>query len=368
MNYFIDTKGSNPAYLQLYHYFVQDIVSGIYPLNTRLPSKRIIAEETGISVITVEHAMDLLSEEGYIEPRQRSGYFVIYREADFQAVPEPGQTEWRTPHPQVHHVSAFPYTVLAKTMRKVLLDYGEEILIKSPNHGCMELRTEICSYLGRSRGIQVSPSQVIIGSGAEYLYGLVAQLFGAGCTFALENPSYEKIRKVYEAMGITCDMLTLSHDGILPSELKRTQATVLHVTPFHSYPSGISIGISQKREYLHWAKKRNAVIVEDNYDSELTVSSKPESPLFSMAKDENVIYMNTFSKTIAPSVRIGYMILPAGMVDDFNEKLGFYSCTVPLFEQYVLVELLQSGDYERHINRVRRKRREEEKHQFPKKQ
>lgn len=361
MNYFIDPKGSIPAYLQLYHYFVQDIVSGIYPLNTRLPSKRTIAEETGVSVITVEHTMDLLSEEGYIESKQRSGYFVIYREADFQAIPEPAQAEWRAPHPQVHHVSAFPYTVLAKTMRRVLLDYGEEILIKSPNHGCMELRTEICSYLGRSRGIQVSPGQVIIGSGAEYLYGLVAQLFGAGCTFALENPSYEKIRKVYEAMGITCDMLTLSHDGILPSELARTQATVLHVTPFHSYPSGISIGISQKREYLHWAKKRNAVIVEDNYDSELTVSSKPENPLFSMAEDGNVIYMNTFSKTIAPSVRIGYMILPAGMVDDFNEKLGFYSCTVPLFDQYVLAELLRSGDYERHINRVRRKRRQEEK-------
>ncbi len=361
MNYLIEQNSNTPAYIQLYNYFVQDIVSGIYPLNTRLPSKRIIAEETGVSVITVEHAMNLLSDEGYIETKQRSGCFVIYREADFQVTPEPNQMEWKVSHPQVHHVSEFPYSVLAKTMRKVLLDYGEEILIKSPNHGCQELRMEICSYLGRSRGIQINPSQVIVGSGAEYLYGMVAQLFGAGCTFGLEKPSYEKIRKVYEAMGITCDMLTLSADGILPSELARTQATVLHVTPFNSYPSGITIGISQKREYLNWAKKRKAVIVEDNYDSELTVSSKPESSLFSMAEEVDVIYMNTFTKTIAPSVRIGYMILPARMVEDFNEKLGFYSCTVPLFEQYVLAELLRSGDYERHINRVRRKRRREEK-------
>ena len=341
MNYTIKKDSGVPAYIQLYNYLVQDIVAGIYPLDSRLPSKRIIAEETGVSLITVEHTMNLLSDEGYIETRQRSGYYVIYREADFQVIPE------------IRHEE------LPVTMRKVLLDYEEQILVKSPNHGCEELRAEICSYLGRSRGIQIHPRQVIIGSGAEYLYGLVAQFFGAGCIFGIENPSYEKIRKVYESMGIVCDPLTLSAEGILSSELTRTKASVLHVTPFNSYPSGITIGISQKREYLYWAKQRNAVIVEDNYDSELTVSSKPESPLFSIADGVNVIYMNTFSKTIAPSVRIGYMILPETLVDAFEHKLGFYSCPVPLFEQYVLSELLRSGDYERHINRVRRKRRRE---------
>ncbi len=348
-----------PAYIQLYNYLVQDIVAGIYPLDSRLPSKRIIAEETGVSLITVEHTMNLLSDEGYIETRQRSGYFVIYREADFQVIPEIRHEELPVTHPQVQQTGEFPSRAPARTMRKELLDYEEQILVKSPNHGCEELRAEICSYLGRSRGIQIHPRQVIIGSGAEYLYGLVAQFFGAGCIFGIENPSYEKIRKVYESMGIVCDPLTLSAEGILSSELTRTKASVLHVTPFNSYPSGITIGISQKREYLYWAKQRNAVIVEDNYDSELTVSSKPESPLFSIADGVKVIYMNTFSKTIAPSVRIGYMILPETLVDSFEHKLGFYSCPVPLFEQYVLSELLRSGDYERHINRVRRKRRRE---------
>ena len=359
MNYLIQKNNGIPAYIQLYNYLVQDIVAGIYPPDSRLPSKRIIAEETELSLITVEHTMELLSDEGYIESRQRSGYFVIYREADFQVVPEIGKEELPVIHPQLHHVSEFPFSVLAKTMRKVLLDYGEQILVKSPNHGCEELRAEICSYLGRSRGIQIQSRQVIIGSGAEYLYGLVAQFFGAGCVFGIENPSYEKIRKVYESMGIICDPLTLSTEGILSSELTRTKAAVLHVTPFNSYPSGITIGISQKREYLYWAKQHHAVIVEDNYDSELTVSSKPESPLFSIADGVDVIYMNTFSKTIASSVRIGYMILPETLVEAFENKLGFYSCPVPLFEQYVLSELLRSGDYERHINRVRRKRRRE---------
>lgn len=357
MNYVIEHHSKIPAYLQLYHYFIRDIASGLYPFGTKLPSKRIIAEETGVSVITVEHALNLLCDEGYLEARQRSGYFVIYRETDFQVVPQTKQPEWKNIHPQIHTVSEFPFSVLAKTMRRVLLNYGEDILVRSPNRGCEELRTEICAYLGRSRGIQVHPDQVVIGSGAEYLYGMIAQLFGTGCVFALENPSYEKIRKVYETMGITCEMLTLSADGILSGELAGTRATVLHVTPFHSYPSGITIGISKKKEYLRWAKIKNAVIIEDNYDSELTVSSKPETSLFSMAKEENVIYMNTFTKTIAPSVRIGYMILPLGMVSMFHDRLGFYSCTVPLFEQYVLAELLRSGDYERHLNRVRRKRR-----------
>ena len=367
MNYLIKKNGEEPAYIQLYNYLVQDIVSGIYPLGSKLPSKRIIAEETGVSLITVEHALNLLIDEGYVETRQRSGYFVIYRDVDFQVVPEfyagnhsknCSAEDSQSKKMQLQS-EKFPFSVLARTMRKVLLDYGEQILVKSPNHGCEELRAAICAYLGRSRGIQIQSRQVIIGSGAEYLYGLVAQLFGAGCVFGIENPSYEKIQRVYEAMGIVCDPLTLSEDGISTAELTRTQASVLHVTPFHSYPTGITIGISRKREYLYWAKQRNAVIVEDNYDSELTVSSKPESPLFSIAEDVRVIYMNTFSKTIAPSVRIGYMVLPETLVDVFEQKLGFYSCPVPLFEQYVLAELLQSGDYERHINRIRRKRRRE---------
>ncbi|MCR4655788.1 MAG: PLP-dependent aminotransferase family protein [Lachnospiraceae bacterium] len=251
----------------------------------------------------------------------------------------------------------FPFSVLAKTIRKVLLDYGDKILIKSPNHGCPELRGEICHYLARSRGISVEPSQVIIGSGAEYLYGLIAQFLGAGSVIAIEKPSFKKIREVYEAMGIICDPLMMKPDGIDTEELKQTKAQVLHITPFNSFPSGVTAGISKKLEYLRWAKKRDGILIEDNYDSELTVSRKVEEPLFTMDTEVKVIYLNTFSRTLAPSMRIGYMILPAGLMEDFNRKLGFYSCTVPIFDQFVLAELLKSGDFERHLNRARRKRR-----------
>ena len=152
-------------------------------------------------------------------------------------------------------------------------------------------------------------------------------------------------------------MLGMDKDGIKTSELQRTEAQVLHVTPFHSYPSGITAGASKRAEYLHWARQRRGYIIEDNFDSELTVSRKNEDTVFSLDDSGSVIYLNTFSRTIAPSIRVGYMLLPQRLLDDFDRQLGFYSCTVPVFEQYVLAELLNSGDFERSINRTRRARR-----------
>ena len=145
--------------------------------------------------------------------------------------------------------------------------------------------------------------------------------------------------------------------GYCPCRLERTDATILHITPFHSFPSGVTASASKRQEYLKWAENRKGYIIEDNFDSELTVSKKNEDTVFSLAKHEQVIYLNTFSKTIAPSIRIGYMVLPEHLLETYREKLGFYSCSVPVFEQYVLAELMASGDFERHINRVRRARR-----------
>ena len=360
MNYFIDQNKPVPAYLQLYGFLKADIAEGTYPYGSRLPSKRTTADETGVSVVTAAHAYALLSEEGYIEARERSGFFVIYRAEDFQTMPR-DTAEFHTPVRKLssYTVGDFLFSVLAKTTRKVLSEYGEALLVRSPNHGCGELRSELASYLARSRGIHVSPSQIIVGSGAEYLYGLIAQFFGYGTVFALESPSYEKIRKVYESFGIRCEMLPLRKDGIDKNALYASKAAVLHTTPFHNFPTGITAGASKKAEILSWAASNHAVIIEDNYDSELTVSGKPVDPLFAMSEGDNVIYVNTFSRTIAPSIRIGYMVLPKPLEETFEKKLGFYSCTVPLLDQYVIAELLRSGNYERHVNRIRRKKRRE---------
>lgn len=381
MNYSIERTAQEPAYIQLYRYLVRDIVSGVYGYGTKIPSKRTIAEETGVSVITVEHALTILTEEGYIDSRERSGFFVTYRDEDFvtkgnTAVAaeerESAEANFAEEEEDVESVgedvtdlvgstegglSAFPFSVLTKTMRRVILDYGEKIMIKSSNCGCRELREELCRYLARSRGISVKPAQIVIGSGAEYLYGMIVQLLGTSRGYAIEKPSYGKIREVYEAMGANVSMLPMGNDGIISDALWDTKAEILHVTPFNSYPSGITADINKKKEYLRWAKRRGGVLIEDNYDSELTVSRKAEEPLFSMAEGVEVIYLNTFSGTIAPSIRIGYMILPESMMREFNRRLGFYSCTVPTFEQYVLAELLKGGEFERHINRVRREKR-----------
>lgn len=357
MKYHVEQEKGKFAYIQLYEQMRGDIVKGIFPYGAKLPSKRLLAEETGVSVITVEHTYSILCEEGYIESRQRSGYYVIYKESDFHTRVEVVSL-YKAEKRYVQNVKCdFPFTVLSKTMRKVLAEYKEEILVKSPNQGCIELRQAISNYLARSNGMLVQPTQIVVGSGAEYFYSLIVQLLGTSRKIALENPSYEKIRKVYEANDVVCDMLQLGSDGIASKELEKTDATILHITPFHSFPSGVTASASKRQEYLRWAESRKGYIIEDNFDSELTVSKKNEDTVFSLAKREQVIYLNTFSQTIAPSMRIGYMVLPEHLLNLFREKLGFYSCSVSVFEQYVLAELIDSGDFERHINRVRRARR-----------
>jgi GntR family transcriptional regulator/MocR family aminotransferase len=198
---------------------------------------------------------------------------------------------------------------------------------------------------------------IVIGSGAEYLYNLIAGLLGEDRKFAIEDPSYAKIRKVYKNANIKYELLPLGKNGIESSALNKTKASVLHISPFRSYPTGITASASKRHEYIRWADSADRIIVEDDFESEFSIISKPVETLFSMATKDNVIYLNTFSKTISPALRVGYMVLPEHLVEEFNKKLGFYSCTVPTFEQLVLTELLNNGSFERHINRMRRKLR-----------
>ena len=207
----------------------------------------------------------------------------------------------------------------------------------------------------------VNPEQIIIGSGAEYLYGLVVQICGRNLTYGIEKPSYEKIERVYMANDVTLRLLKLGTDGILSTELKTTDAEVLHITPYRSFPSGITATASKRREYIRWSERKNHYIIEDDFESEFTPSKKPQETVFSLSPGGNVIYINTFTRTIAPSTRIGYMILSEKLLAKYDEKASFYSCSVPTIDQYVLAELINSGDFERHINRVRRSNRNESK-------
>lgn len=411
-----------PAYLKIYEALRGGITSGAYALGERVPSKRTMAEQTDTSVITVEHAYDLLIDEGYIEARERSGYFVCYRSEDafpvgdvsddadgrhadgtpsgsfattdmrYRSTPSTSvdtadgrQAESSTsrlseeaaggtmisaltqaegvPATDQYEAAAteLSFAGFARTMRRVLSEYAEECMQRSPNEGTLYFRESIARYLQRSRGIHVDVSQIIVGAGSEYLYSLIVQMLGRERVYALEDPSYEKIRRVYEANGAHCELLKLGHHGIHSSELRRSNAGVLHVTPFDSYPSGVTATAGKRQEYISWAKQRQAMIIEDDYASEFSPSTKSEDTLFSLAPEETVIYMNTFTKTISPAIRTGYMLLPKKWAAELKAKISFYSCTVPTYDQYVLAEYLNSGAFERYINRVRRKRRQDRK-------
>ncbi|MBQ8390014.1 MAG: PLP-dependent aminotransferase family protein [Oscillibacter sp.] len=356
MRYIID-KANGPAYLQLYHQLRDDIINGAFGYNSKLPSKRVLSENAGVSAITVEHAYALLCDEGYAESRERSGYYVIFHADDGFAAPSSSPGTQPAPfHPSPSHPD-FPFSLLSKTMRRVLAVYKETLLEKAPNAGCTELRTALKHYLARNRGIYADVEQIIIGSGAEYLYGLIIELLGRNRIIAIESPSYNKIEQVYQAAEIRYDALPLTGEGIDSTALSSTAANVLHTTPYRSFPSGVTATASKRHEYLRWASSGDRYIIEDDFESEFSVSTKPMETLFALSKQDNVIYLNTFSKTISPSIRVAYMVLPPKLAALFEKKLGFYSCTVPTFEQYTLTELLNNGDFERHINRVRRSKR-----------
>ncbi len=358
MKYITDKNSNTPIYLQLYEQIKADIINGVYSFNAKIPSKRLMAEELGVSVITVEHTYSLLFEEGYIDSRERSGYFVCYNPDDTFAAPF-RSAKMSLPHE--HNIElddTFPFSVYAKTMRKILSLYGDDIFTKCSGTGCDELKSAICEYLLRSRGINVKESQIVIGAGAEYLYGIIVQMLGLDRLYAVENPSYEKIEQVYRANGASIELLSLGVHGIESKALQKTSASVLHITPYRSYPSGVTASALKKREYIRWVKGgKDRIIVEDDFESEFTLLRKAEETVFSLSCGQGVIYVNTFSKTISPAVRVAYMILPENMIEKFNKTVGFYACTVPYFNQLVLAEFIKSGDFERHINRVRRKLR-----------
>lgn len=345
-------------YLQIYEQLRKKIIDNTYKYGDKLPSKRVTADDYNVSLVTVEHAYELLLEEDYIRAVERSGYFVSYKESSYYANPSTSKTEYLPPKMQTESPlsskETFSYDIYAKTIRKVLSDYSEEIMQKSPFGGVPLLREGIGDYLKRSRDIHVDSTQIFIGSGAEYLYGLLCQFLDKDIPYAIESPSYQQIQKVYEANGITPRLLPLGKDGIISEDLWNTDAKVLHITPYRSYPTGVSASASKKREYLKWAKENSALILEDDFESEFTPSRKSAETLFSLDTSENVIYLNTFSKTFSSSVRIAYMVIPHRLLDEFINKVGFYACTVPTLEQYALAYIINNGDFERHINRMRR--------------
>ena len=340
--------------LQLYQYIKDKILDGQYHAGEKLPSKRTLAKAHSVSVITAEQAYELLEEEGYLTARERSGYYVnkltkaTLRSAPADALKLLPEEENDTP------ISLTYVPALARITRKILSERPEILQRKPPQYGCSVLRNAIAGYLRRSRNMTVQPANIMIGSGSEQFYGLTVQLFGREVPYGIEDPSYEKIALVYRANGATVRPLPMERDGISETALRNTDARVLHITPYHSYPTGITASADKRYAYLAWAEEKEAYLIEDDFDSEFAYFRKPIDPLYSMDGIGRVLYMNTFSKSLSPAIRIAYMILPDALLPLYRERLSFHSCTVPVLDQYVLASYIESGSFERHLNRLRR--------------
>ena len=346
-----------PLYEALYRCIRQDILSGSLKPDEKLPSKRALAQNLEVSKITVETAYNQLLSEGYIRSEEKVGYFVEHVERH-AAIPVPTAeapeqlsreywldlTESGTEH--------FPFSVWTKLQREVMLDYGEKLLLPLPNRGIPELRQAIAEHLAAFRGMQVDPENILIGAGTDFLYNLLIQLLGRDKTYAVEEPGYGKIRRIYAAGGVECVSATMDRDGVKPESLM--EADVLHFSPAHHFPTGLVTPVSRRMELLNWAYQGEKWIIEDDYDSEFRSDGHPKPATQSLDGRGRVIYMNTFSKSLAPSIRISYMVLPSALMAEFQRKLGFYSCTVPSFEQYTLARFLSRGHFEKHINRMRK--------------
>lgn len=370
LTYSFADLGSDSLYEHLYKCIKNDILNGVLTIGEKLPSKRNFAKNLNISTITVENAYAQLMAEGYIYSLPKKGYFVADISTSvlenttntfFPATDAPVTEVPVTQKPYFadfvsNSITAdnFPFSIWAKIIREVISEECDALMTNPPAGGIPELRNAIAQYLFQFRGMKVDPAQIIIGAGTEYLYGLLIQLLGNNNTFGVEDPGYRKIAQIYNSHQANCKHIPLDNYGVELGALEESGADIIHISPSHHYPTGIVTPISRRYELLGWASKSSSrYIIEDDYDCEFRLQGKPIPSLQSIDVMEKVIYINTFSKSLASTIRISYMVLPHHLLERFYRQLGFYSCTVSNFEQYTLAHFISQGYFEKHINRTR---------------
>ena len=352
LTYELKKQPGLPLYEALYRCIREDILSGKLSPGEKLPSKRALSQHLEVSKITVEAAYEQLLSEGFLRSQEKVGYFVeaVVRTEPVRALPAQPVPP-ADPSPETER---FPFSVWSRLQREVVLDYGEKLLLPMPNTGIPELRSAIARHLGDFRGMTVDPEDILVGAGTDFLYNILIQLLGREKCYGVEDPGYGKIRNIYKAGGVRCVHIGMDSRGVVPDGLGEVQ--VLHISPSHHYPTGLVTPRDRRLELLRWAQRTGGWIVEDDFDSEFRFDARPLSAMYTM-DPERVIYMNSFSKSLAPSIRISYLILPKSLMGRFRKELGFYSCTVASFEQYTLARFLSRGHFEKHINRTRRSSR-----------
>lgn len=367
LTYSFEGNADNSMYAHLYRCIRDDICEGRLSPGVRLPSKREFSKHLGVSLIVIENAYAQLGAEGYIRSAPRKGYFVEDMDrmpavTNVEATPdhEFEKTSKATPlladlATSAVDVEMFPFATWARALRNVMVTEDErELLLDSPAAGLPALRGAIARHLHGFRGIEVDPRQIVIGAGTQFLYQMLVQLLGRDAPYAIEDPGYSRLGKIYEANGAQVSYLPMDDAGIRVDELVGSGASVVHVMPSHQFPSGTVMPISRRYELLSWASEiPGRYIVEDDHDCEFRLVGRPIPTLQSIDLSGRVIYINTFSRSLASTFRISYMILPTQLAERFDEKLGFYSCSVSNFEQLALARFMDEGHFSRHLAKMR---------------
>ena len=357
---------------QLYRTIKSQITTAALKADSKLPSKRALASHLGVSIITVQNAYARLISEGYIYSIEKKGFFVTdFSDFSFkrQNTSSSPLTLTQLPEQQDDRLTSswftdftsnstnaqkFPFTLWSHTLRQVLNSQDEKLLQRGDIKGSFELRAAISKYLFAFRNMQVLPEQIIIGAGTEAVYSMLVQYFGRTAVYGVENPGYKKAKAIFDLNGAECIPIEIDSQGINPESLRKEKVQIIHLSPNHHFPTGTVVPIRRRMELLAWANEKNErYIIEDDYDSEFRFNGKPLPTLQSADSQSKVFYVNTFTKTLAPSFRISYLVLPPELVNDFEKKLGAYSCQVSVFEQLTLARFISEGLYEKHINKMK---------------
>lgn len=354
-----------PLYEQIYEYIKEEIKSGNLKAMTRLPSTRVLAENLKVSRSTTQLAYEQLLSEGYIEAVPCKGYYVSKieelvevgkgQDEGFVTADESEETEYQVDFsPRGIDLDSFPFNTWRKITRNTLVDDNKAMFIAGDPQGELSLREAIREYLHTARGVNCTADQLVVGAGSEYLLMLLGQVLGPDRVIAMENPTYKQAYRVFNSLGYHVCPVEMDKYGMSLELLNESGAQLAYIMPSHQYPTGIVMPIKRRQELLLWAgQSGERFLIEDDYDSEFRYKGKPIPALQGMDTEEKVIYIGTFSKSIAPAIRVSYMVLPRPLLKEYKRKAGFYASTVSRIDQNILYQFIVGGYYERHLNRMR---------------
>lgn len=370
----LQSNSGKCLYEQIYEHIRQEIREGKLLAGERLPSTRSLAEYLQVARSTVDCAYEQLQSEGYIESRPYRGYFVCKLEELFQLreverpTEEPdlsrGRAEAQSSRgqnfrydfsPRGIDMSGFPFGVWKKITKNILSDSNSNLFSQGSGQGDYALRETIGRYLHSSRGVNCTPDQIIVGAGNDYLLLLLEKILGRHVRIAMENPTYKRAYQIFQSFAYPIITVDMDESGMMVSRLEQENAAVAYVMPSHQYPTGIVMPVGRRGELLKWADgAEDRYLIEDDYDSEFRYRGKPIPSLQASDRHGKVIYIGTFSKAIAPAIRVSYMVLPHRLLEKYRADCSFYSSTVSRIDQRILEEFIRDGYFERHLNKMRK--------------